>query len=45
MSKLIGVTLVLAGAACAAWWYWQVSNRPNAQAWASGTDRLQAPVG
>ncbi len=43
MSKLIGVTALLVGAASAAyiaWWYWQESNRPVAEAWAAGTDRL-----
>lgn len=43
MSKLIGLTVLVVGAAsavCVAWWYWQESNRPAAEAWAAGTDRL-----
>lgn len=45
VSRVIGVTVLLVGAACAAWWYWQESNRPNAEAWAAGTDRLAGPAG
>ncbi len=41
VSKLIGATVLLAGAAGLAWWYWQEANRPNAEAWAAGTDRLR----
>lgn len=31
---------MLAGAAYVAWRYWQESNRPSAEAWAAGTDRV-----
>lgn len=41
MGKLLGWTVVLAGAAYAAWWYWQSSNEANAEAWAAATDRVR----
>ncbi len=40
MKNLLGVTVLLAGAAWAAWWYWQSANQANAEAWAAGTDRI-----
>ena len=40
VAKLVGLTLVLAGSAYAAWWYWQASKEASAEAWAAGTDRV-----
>lgn len=40
MKSLFGVSVLLAGAAYVAWWYWHETNRPIAEAWAAGTDRV-----
>ena len=40
MSKLLAWTTVVAGIAYGVWRYWQTSNQPNAEAWASATDRI-----
>ncbi len=41
MGKLLGWTVVLAGTAYAAWWYWRAGNEANTEAWAAGTDRIR----
>lgn len=40
MGKLIRTTLLLAGLGYLGWRYWSERNRPAAETWAAGTDRI-----